>query len=85
VEKKPACFEPDATREYTIQTMGASDCKVVVFEERDGKPRHLTGKDDSGEETNATIKVKMVKGRHYIIRVRIHYISSPEGVALLLH
>lgn len=78
-------FEPTATREYTIQTMGASDCKVVVFEERDGTPRHLAGKDDPGEEANAIIKTKMVKGRRYIIRVRIHYVMSPDGVALLLH
>jgi len=84
-QQRDFVFEPDATREYTIQTMGASDCKVVVFEERDGTPRHLIGKDDSGEETNATIKTKMVKGRRYIIRVRIHYISSSQGVALLLH
>jgi len=84
-QQRDFVFEPDATREYTIQTMGASDCKVVVFEERDGTSRHLIGKDDSGEETNATIKTKMVKGRRYIIRVRIHYISSSQGVALLLH
>jgi hypothetical protein len=34
-----------------------------------------------GEETNATIKTKMVKGRRYIIRVRIHR----KGVAPLFH
>jgi hypothetical protein len=56
----------------------------VVFEERDGKPRHLASRDDSGEESNATIKVKMVKGRHYVIRVRVHYVMSPDGVGLLV-
>jgi hypothetical protein len=65
--------------------MGASDCKIVVFEEREGTPRHLASRDDSGEESNAIIKVKMVKDRRYIIRVRVHYVMSPDGVALLLH
>ena len=37
-----------------------------------------------GEETNAILKVKFVKGRRYIIRVRVHYVMSPEGVALLV-
>ena len=49
-QQRDFVFEPAATRDYTIQTMGASDCKVVLFEERDGKPRYFTGTDDSGEE-----------------------------------
>jgi hypothetical protein len=83
-QQRDFVFDPAATRDYTVQTMGASDCKVVVFEEREGKPRHLAAKDDSGEEANATMKVKMVKGRRYIIRVRVHYVMSPDGVALLV-
>lgn len=84
-QQRDFVFDPVATREYTIQTMGASDCKIVVFEEREGTPRHLASRDDSGEESNAIIKVKMVKDRRYIIRVRVHYVMSPDGVALLLH
>lgn len=84
-QQRDYVFDPPATREYTIQTIGASDCKIVVFEERDGVSRHLAAEDDSGYETNATIKEKFVKGRRYIIRVRVHYISSPDGVGLIVH
>jgi len=83
-QQRDFVFDPAATREYKIETVGLSDCKIVVFEEREGKPRHLASKDDSGTESNATIKVKLVKERRYIIRVRVHYVMSPEGVALLL-
>jgi hypothetical protein len=77
-------FEPDATREYTIQTLGASDCKIVVFEERDAEPRHLVAEDDSGEAANTQIKVKLVSGRTYFIRVRVHYVSGPSGARLIV-
>jgi hypothetical protein len=83
-QQRDFVFDPSATRDYVVQTMGSSDCKVVVFEERDGKPRHLAARDDSGEEANAILKVKLVKGRRYIIRVRVHYVMSPDGVALLV-
>ena len=83
-QQRDFMFDSQATREYTVRTVGASDCKVVIFEERDAKPRYLSGEDDSGEEANAVIKVKMIKGRRYIIRVRVHYVMSPDGVGLLL-
>ena len=54
------------------------------FEEREGATRHVAAMDDLGEDANAILKVKFVKGRRYIIRVRVHYVMSPEGVALLV-
>jgi len=84
-QQRDYVFEPSATRDYTIQTIGESDIKVVVFEERDGMPRHLAAEDDSGLDSNLTIKTKLIKGRRYIIRVRVHYVTSPDGVGLLIH
>ena len=77
-------FEPEATREYQIQSLGTADCKIVIFEERDGEPRHLAAEDDSGEAANATIRVKMVDGRRYVIRVRIHYAAGSDDVGLVI-
>lgn len=77
-------FEPQATRNYAIQLLGESDCKVILFEERDGGPRHLAGQDDSGSDSNARIEIKLVKGRRYLIRVRVHYINSPDGAGLVI-
>jgi hypothetical protein len=76
-------FKPMATREYKIQTVGESDSRVVVFEQRDGEPRYLTAGDDSGVDSNLAIAVRMVKGRLYVIRVRVHYIAG-DGAALVL-
>ncbi|MFQ3561360.1 M12 family metallopeptidase [Streptomyces gramineus] len=64
--------EPPETREYSVGTFGACDSVVVVFEERDGEPRYLAGHDDGGTARNALIGVRLVKGRHYVVRVRLH-------------
>jgi hypothetical protein len=77
-------FEPAATREYVIRTLGLSDVKIVVFEEREGEPRHLVAEDDSGEEANAEIRVKMVQERRYFICARVHYVTGSAGTALVV-
>jgi hypothetical protein len=77
-------FKPDATRKYRIQTVGEADCLLVVFEVRDGEPRHFVAQDDSGANDNLSLKVKMVKGRTYVLRVRVNFVNSPQGVGLLI-
>jgi hypothetical protein len=77
-------FKPDATRKYRLQTVGEADCLLVVFEVRAGEPRHFIAQDDSGADENLSIQVKMVKGRTYILRVRVNFVSSPQGVGLLI-
>lgn len=77
-------FKPKATRKYTIQTLGASDTRVVVFEERDNEPRHHDAADDSGVEENLKIVTKLVQGRNYIISTRTNFVSSPDGAGLLI-
>jgi hypothetical protein len=83
-EQRDFVIVPEATRDYVIQTVGQADCKVVIFEERDGEPRYFAAEDDSGEPANATLKVRLVKDRRYIIRVRIHYLLTSDGVGLLV-
>jgi hypothetical protein len=78
-------FVPDATREYTIATVGEADTRLVVFEERDDEPRHLVSGDDSGTESNVTLKAKLVKGRIYFIRARVNFSASPSGVGLIVY
>jgi hypothetical protein len=77
-------FRPDATRKYRIQTIGDADCRLVVFEVRDGEPRHFLAEDDSGTDANLSVLVKMVKGRTYILRIRVNFTSGPQGVGLLV-
>ncbi|CAM5359659.1 hypothetical protein SVIOM342S_01765 [Streptomyces violaceorubidus] len=64
--------DPPETREYTVGTFGDSDAVVVVFEERDGVPRYFAGQDDGGSPRNATIRARFVKGRRYVVRVRLY-------------
>ncbi|MEU3660476.1 M12 family metallopeptidase [Streptomyces sp. NPDC032940] len=65
-------LDPPETREYTLGTFGDSDAVVVVFEERGGEPRFLAGQDDGGTPRNATIRARLVKGRRYVVRVRLY-------------
>ncbi|MEV6170856.1 M12 family metallopeptidase [Streptomyces sp. NPDC051954] len=71
-EQADFVVEPPETREYCLGTFGDSDTVVVVFEERDGEPRYLSGQDDGGTPHNAAVRARLVKGRRYFVRVRLH-------------
>jgi hypothetical protein len=65
-------IEPAESRKYLIETKGASDTVLVLFENIGG-PRYLSGDDDSGEDRNASIEYKLFSGRSYIVRLRMYY------------
>ena len=77
-------IKPSATRYYTIQTFGTCDTTAVLFEDVNGDVQYRTADDDSGEDRNAKIKVKLVKGREYILRVRMVFndFSTPSSVMM---
>jgi len=77
-------IKPTSSRKYTIDTKGASDTLLVLFEETDGGPRYLSGDDDSGEDRNASITYKLFQGRSYIIRLRLYYPGQSGTVSLML-
>lgn len=77
-------IRPTATRQYTIQSFGQSDVVMVLFETRDGEPRFLAGDDDSGTALNAQLKLRLVRGREYILRVRLYYENASGGTAILM-
>ncbi|HEX6097210.1 MAG TPA: hypothetical protein VF432_12855 [Thermoanaerobaculia bacterium] len=66
-------IKPAASRKYTIETKGASDALLVLFEDVNGTPRFLAGDDDSGEDRNAKIVQKLFQGRTYTVRLRLYY------------
>jgi hypothetical protein len=66
-------IKPTSSRKYKIETKGASDTLLAVFEDINGEPRFLAGDDDSGEERNASITYKLFQGRSYIVRLRLFY------------
>ncbi|MDF5757281.1 M12 family metallopeptidase [Spongiactinospora sp. TRM90649] len=65
-------IRPDATREYTVRSFGPADTVTVLFEEVDGELRYLAGDDDAGQPRNAELKVRLFKGREYVVRVRLY-------------
>jgi len=66
-------FTPKATRDYEIRTLGKADSRIVLFEERNGEPRHYAAADDAGTPDNARITAKLIAGRNYVVRSRLHY------------
>ncbi|MFJ4681818.1 M12 family metallopeptidase [Streptomyces sp. NPDC088789] len=76
-------IEPRQTREYTVGVFGDGDAVAVLFEERDGVPRYVTGEDDGGSPDNATLRARLVKGRRYVVRVRLYSVRGSGETAVM--
>lgn len=82
-EQRNFVLKPEVTRYYEIRTFGASDSVMVLFEDEDGEPRYLTADNDSGQDRNAYIRVKLMSGRRYVLRIRLNYASRAEEAAVM--
>lgn len=71
-------LNPPITGSYNIQTFGAADTLMVLFEDNGGSLEHLAADDDSGFNRNASLKVRLVRGRSYVLRLRL-YTSNESG------
>ena len=56
---------------------------LVLFEEVDGELRYVAGDDDSGEDRNALIQVKLFQGRRYVVRLRLYWATESGETALM--
>jgi hypothetical protein len=83
-QQKNFVINPDATRDYTIQTFGESDAVMVLFEDSDGELKYIVGDDDSGTPRNSSLRVRLTKGRRYVLRIRLMAKSTPGDVAVML-
>ncbi|QPJ60735.1 MAG: matrixin family metalloprotease [Candidatus Nitronauta litoralis] len=83
-EQKNFVIKPESTRNFNIGTFGESDSVMVLFENEGGDLEYRAGDDDSGMDYNAKIKFRLVKGREYVVRVRLYYSSSAGETALML-
>jgi hypothetical protein len=77
-------INPTVNRYYEIQTFGTSDTVMVLFEDDNGNQRYMTADDDSGEDRNAYIKVKLVAGKKYVLRVRLYYSLQVGETGLMM-
>ncbi|MEW6363151.1 MAG: M12 family metallopeptidase [Acidobacteriota bacterium] len=82
-EQRNFLIKPDATRYYEIRTFGESDTVMVLFEDAAGELRYLTADDDSGEDYNAHIRLKLTKDLKYVLRIRLYY-SERAGQTVVM-
>lgn len=83
-EQKNFRVLPEATRYYTIQTFGSADTVIVLFEDQNGDLKYVTGDDDSGQDRNARIYVRLYKDRKYVLRVRLYFNFSAGSTAVMM-
>jgi hypothetical protein len=75
---------PSSSRRYTFCTFGESDTIAVLFEEMDGTPVYVTADDDSAQDRNAEIQIRLHKGRKYILRIRLYSRNSSGDTAVMM-
>ena len=56
----------------------------MLFEDVDGELRYVAGDDDSGEDRNALVRVKLFRGRTYVVRLRL-YSSWESGDTAVMY
>ena len=82
-EQKNFRFKPSSSRKYKIETFGQMDTVMVLFEKTSEEEIYLAGDDDSGTDFNSKIHQRLIKGREYIIRIRLYY-SGTEGTGSVM-
>ncbi len=83
-EQRNFTVVPQETRFYEFQTFGTSDSVMVLFEDDNGQLRYRTGDDDSGQDANAYFRIKLIKGRRYVLRLRLYYSDRPGETAVMM-
>jgi len=76
-------FVPTRTRTYNIGTFGTSDTVLVLFEVTPAGNVQIAGNDDSGTDRNAHVSMRLQKGRHYQVGVRLYYADAALETSLM--
>lgn len=77
-------IKPQTTRRYHIQTFGTSDTVMVLFEDNNGTLEHFAADDDSGWNRNASLSVRLVGERSYVLRLRLYSRQASGESAVML-
>ena len=83
-EQADFLVRPRVSRAYSIQTFGLSDSVIVLFEQINGANRYVVGDDDSGTNRNAYLRQRLVRGRTYVVRIRLYYAFRSGEVAVMI-
>lgn len=76
-------IKPTRSRNYEIRTLGSADTVIVLFEDVNGQLKYRGGDDDSGEDRNAYLKLRMARGSVYVLRLRLYYADRAGETAVL--
>lgn len=82
-EQRNFLLKPASTRYYDIQTFGESDTVAVLLERAGTSEVFVAADDDSGEARNAHIRRRLVRGRTYVLRLRLYYAASAGETAVM--
>jgi hypothetical protein len=74
---------PNRSRNYEIRTFGTSDTVIVLFEDVNGELKYRGGDDNSGEDRNAYLKLRLSRDRKYVLRVRLYYADHAGETAVM--
>ena len=83
-EQRNFTITPQETRYYEFRTIGVSDSVMVLFEDDRGELRYRTADDDSGKDSNAYFRIRLLKGRRYVLRIRLYYSERPKETAVIM-
>jgi hypothetical protein len=73
-------WDPDSIMEYPFP----AGLILVLFERDGGELRYQAGDEDSGEDRNATLQLKLFQGREYVVRVRLYFSQGSGETAVML-
>ncbi len=77
-------FKPPRSRTYRIGTFGDSDTVMVLFEVTPDGNLQIAGDDDSGEDRNAQISVRLIEGRTYQVGIRLYHADSASETSVMV-
>ena len=83
-EQDDFIFTAPSTKKYTFQTVGELDTVMVISEKAKSENHYLAGDDDSGYEKNSKITLPLVKGRSYLINVRVMYEPATQSGSIIV-
>jgi hypothetical protein len=76
-------LKPARSRTYQIGTFGEADTLLVLFEDVNGELKYRAGDDDSGADRNALLRLRLQRGRTYVLRVRMYYATFAGETAVM--
>lgn len=74
---------PTRSRTYQLGTFGEADTLIALFEDVDGTLKYRGGDDDSGEDRNARLQMRLQRGRSYVLRVRMYFATFAGETAVM--